>query len=43
VQPAGGLSKGKPRPEVMEVLLEKYGEKNPEVNVMPQGRTEDMQ
>jgi hypothetical protein len=36
-------SKGKSRNEVMEVLLEKYGEKNPEVNVMPQGRTEDTQ
>jgi len=35
-------SKGKPRPEVMEVLLEKYGEKNPEVSVMPQGRREDV-
>jgi hypothetical protein len=38
VQLAGGFSKGKQRPEVMEALLEKYGEKNPEVNVMPQGR-----
>jgi len=36
-------SKGKPRQEVMEILLEKYGEKNPAVNVMPQERTEDMQ
>jgi alkylhydroperoxidase/carboxymuconolactone decarboxylase family protein YurZ len=29
--------KGKSRNEVMELLLEKYGEKNPEVNVIPQG------
>jgi hypothetical protein len=36
-------SKGKPRSEVMEVLLEKFGEKNPEVNVMPQGRKEDIE
>lgn len=28
--------KGKSREEVMNALLEKYGEKNPEVNVMPQ-------
>ncbi|MBW2076810.1 MAG: DUF2249 domain-containing protein [Deltaproteobacteria bacterium] len=30
-------SKGKSREEVMNALLEKFGEKNPEVNVMPQG------
>jgi hypothetical protein len=28
-------SKGKTREEVMSELLEKFGEKNPEVNVMP--------
>jgi len=36
-------SKGKPRPEVVQILLEKYGEKNPAVNVMPQEKTEDIQ
>jgi len=35
-------AKGKPRAEIMEALLEKYGEKNPEVSVMPQGRREDV-
>jgi hypothetical protein len=34
--------KGKPRAEIMQALLEKYGEKNPEVSVMPQGRREDV-
>ena len=36
-------SKGKSHAEVMDTLLEKYGEKNPEVNVMPQDRKEDIQ
>ena len=31
-------SKDKSRNEVMKALLSKFGEKNPEVNVMPQGR-----
>jgi len=31
-------SKGKSRGEVMNALLENFGEKNPEVNVVPQGR-----
>ncbi len=33
-------SKGKSHDEVMNALLEKFGEKNPEVNVMPHGRKE---
>jgi len=33
-------SKGMSHAEVMNSLLEKFGEKNPEVNVMPQGGTE---
>jgi hypothetical protein len=36
-------SKGRPHTEVMEVLLERFGEKNPEVNVMPQGKREDIE
>jgi hypothetical protein len=36
-------SKGKSHAEVMDALLEQYGEKNPEVNVMPQGKKEDAQ
>jgi alkylhydroperoxidase/carboxymuconolactone decarboxylase family protein YurZ len=36
-------SKGRPHVEVMEFLLERFGEKNPEVNVMPQGKREDIE
>jgi len=31
-------SKGKTRQEVMSALMEQFGEKNPDVNVVPQGR-----
>jgi alkylhydroperoxidase/carboxymuconolactone decarboxylase family protein YurZ len=33
-------SEGKSHDEVMNALLEQFGDKNPEVNVMPQGRRE---